>query len=257
MQIQKMKAARGWIWVKQGYQLIMLSPMLSIITALIAAVCIFMALMVPQIGPPLAILLMPVLIAGYMRVCRALEEHEEVELAQLFSAFNKNPMRLAALGGLLTGGLLIASMVMMAVGGTALATLMESVKSANDPQLLMEAMWTAGSGVSLSLLLGFVLTFALMLAFQYAPMLVFFSDLSPFSAMRASLVGTFRNIGAYTVYSLIMQVVALVLSILPFNLGLIFLLPLGFTSLYVSYRNIFPFADEIAANEPVAPTQEV
>jgi uncharacterized membrane protein len=192
-----------------------------------------------------------------MRVCRALEEHEEVELAQLFSAFNKNPMRLAALGGLLTGGLLIASMLMMAVGGTALATLMESVKSANDPQLLIETMWTAGSGVTLSLLVGFVLTFALMLAFQYAPMLVFFSDLTPFAAMQASLVGTFRNIGAYTVYSLIMQVVALVLSILPFNLGLIFLLPLGFTSLYVSYRNIFPFADEIAASESAAPTQEV
>jgi len=52
-----------------------------------------------------------------------------------------------------------------------------------------------------------------------------------------------------------MQTIALVLSFLPFNLGMIVLLPLGFSSLYVGYRNIFPFPDEIitshaAANEP-------
>jgi len=84
-------------------------------------------------------------------------------------------------------------------------------------------------------------------------MLVFFNDMQPFAALRASLSGSWRNIIPYTVYSLIMQVVAVALSILPFNIGLIVLLPLGITSLYVSYRNIFPFADEIAASQHVAP----
>jgi uncharacterized membrane protein len=56
---------------------------------------------------------------------------------------------------------------------------------------------------------------------------------------------------------MIMQVVALVLSILPFNMGLIVLLPLGLTSLYVSYRNIFPFAHELAASSPVSQDPEV
>jgi len=105
--------------------------------------------------------------------------------------------------------------------------------------------------VAFSLLVGFALMCVLMLAFQYAPMLVFFNDVPPFAAMRASLSGSLRNIIPYTVYSLIMQVIALGLSLLPFNLGLIVLLPLGLTSLYVSYRNIFPFAHELAATEPV------
>jgi uncharacterized membrane protein len=54
-----------------------------------------------------------------------------------------------------------------------------------------------------------------------------------------------------------MQVVALVLSMLPFNIGLILLLPLGLTSLYVSYRNIFPFAHELAASDPVSKNPEI
>ena len=250
MEIKKLNAARGWIWVKQGYQLIMRNPLLSITLALIGALSMFAALKVPLFGPLLAVLLLPALMAGYMRVCRALEEGEEVELTHLFAGFKKNAARLIALGGFTMLGLLLASAAMIFIGGEALTTLMENVKYANDPQMLADAMWAAGSGVAFSLMVGFTLLLVLILALQYAPMLVFFNDVPPFAALRASLSGTLRNLMPYTVYSLIMQVIALVLSILPFNIGLIMLLPLGFTSLYVSYRNIFPFAGEIPSTQP-------
>jgi len=258
MEIKKLNAARGWIWVKQGYQLIMRNPLLSITLALIGALSMFVALKVPLFGPLLAVLMMPVLMAGYMRVCRALEEEEEVELTHLFAGLKKNAARLIALGSFTVLGLLIASAAMMFIGGEALTTLLEDFQSTSDPQLLAEALRAAGSGVALSLLVGFTLTIVLILALQYAPMLVFFNDMPPFAALRASLSGTLRNLIPYTVYSLIMQVIALVLSMLPFNIGLIMLLPLGFTSLYVSYRNIFPFAGEIqSANNAFTPDKGV
>ena len=247
MEIKKMNAARGWTWVKQGYQLIMRNPLLSITLALSGTIIMFLALKIPLFGPLLAVLLMPVLMAGYMRVCRALEEDEEVELAQLFAGLKTHTSSLIALGGFTLLGLLIASMAMIFVGGEALSKLLEVFQSTNDPQILVNAMSSAGSGVSSGLMLGFVLVFMLMMAFQYAPMLVFFSDVPAFAALRASLSGSLRNIIPYTVYSIIIQAIGLVLSMLPFGIGLIFLLPLGLTSLYVSYRNIFPFEDEIAA----------
>jgi uncharacterized membrane protein len=257
MEIKKQSAARGWIWVKQGYQLIMISPLMAITFALIGMLVMFAALKMPVIGPLLAVLLMPVVMAGYMRVCRALEEEEELELSHLFEGFKKHAARLVTLGGFSVLGLLGASATMVFIGGDALATLLESFKSANDPQMLVDAMWTAGTGVAFSLMVGFTLVFVLMLALQYAPMLVFFNDVPPVAAMRASLTGSLRNIIPYTVYSMIMQLVALILSILPFNIGLIVLLPLGLTSLYVSYRNIFPFAHELAASAPVSQNPEV
>jgi len=256
MEIRKLNAARGWTWVKQGYQLIMHNPLLSVPLALIGALVMFVAFKVPVIGPLLVILLMPVVMGGYMRVCRALEEEEEIELAHLFEGFQKHSTRLVALGGFALLGMMVGSIAMIVIGGEALTTLLENVQSTNDPQMLIDAMWAAGSGVAFSLIIGFTLMCVLMLAFQYAPMLVFFNGLQPFAALRASLSGSLRNLIPYTVYSLIMQVVALVLSMLPFNIGLIVLLPLGLASLYVSYRNIFPFADEVATSQPAAPGTE-
>ena len=257
MEIKKLNAARGWTWVKQGYQLIMRNPLMSVTLALIAALFMFTALKMPVLGPLLAVLLIPVVMAGYMRVCRALEEDEAVELKHLFEGFRKHTAHLAALGGFLMLGMLLSSMAMVMVGGDALRALLENVNSASDPQMLMNAMMTGGSGVAFSLMVGFFLVCVLMLAFQYAPMLVFFNDLKPVDAVRASLFGSLRNLIPYIVYNVILQVIAAVLSILPFNIGLIVLLPLGLTSLYVSYRNIFPFAHELAAIEPVPNNQEI
>lgn len=250
MEIKRLNAVRGWIWVKQGYQLIMCNPLMSITMALMGALTLFLSLKVPLFGPLLVLLLMPILIAGYARACRALEEDEPVELVQMFAGFEKHTARLAALGSFLLVGMVIASMAMILTGGEALQALLENAKAANNPQMLVDAMWTAGSGVAFSVMLGFALMFVLMLAFQYAPMLVFFSDVPPFAAMRASLSGSLRNLVPYTVYSLIMQAIAITLSMLPYGIGLIVLLPLGFTSLYVSYRNIFPFPDEVIAMTP-------
>ncbi|MBU1425461.1 MAG: hypothetical protein KKH12_01775 [Gammaproteobacteria bacterium] len=257
MEIQKLNAARGWTWVKQGYQLIMRNPLMSVTLALICALALFTALRMPVLGPLLAVLLIPIVIAGYMRVCRALEEEEEIELTHLFEGFQKYAARLAALGGFLILGMLFSSMAMVMAGGEALRTLLENVNTANDPQLLIAAMMTPGSGVTFSLLVGIALVCLLMLAFQYAPMLVFFNDMQPIDAMRTSLSGSLRNLVPYTVYNIILQVVALALGILPYNIGMIVLLPLGLTSLYVSYRNIFPFAHELAAIEPVPNNQEI
>ena len=248
MEIRKLNAARGWTWVKQGWQLIMHNPLLAISLALTGGLGMILAFAIPLFGPLVALLLLPVLMAGYMRVCRALEENEEIELTQLFAGFRTHAAPLISLGGFMLLGLLIASMLVIFIGGDALTTLLEDFRNANDPQMLANAMWTAGSGVALGLMVGVALMFALMLAVQYAPMLVYFSDVPPVAALRASFMGSLRNIVPYTLYSLIMQVLALALGIIPFGLGLIVLLPLGLTSLYVSYRNIFPFPDEL---EPI------
>jgi uncharacterized membrane protein len=238
-----LNAARGWVWIKQGYQLILRNPMLSISTSLVGALGIFIALLVPLFGPLLAVLLMPILLAGYMRICRALEEEEEVELAHLFAGFKQHTTSLVSLGAFLMLGLLLVSAIMMYIGGDAFAKIMEEVQATENPQVLMEAISTAGSGVAFAFLLGFSLVLLLIVAWQYAPILVFFSGVSPVIALRASFTGTMRNILPYTVYSLIMQVLALMLGILPFGIGMLVLLPLGLTSLYVSYRNIFPWLD--------------
>ncbi|GAB1232575.1 BPSS1780 family membrane protein [Ferrigenium sp. UT4] len=244
MEIRKLNAVRGWLWIRHAYQLLLRNPLLGISGALASTLVVFVVLLLPLLGPLLAIALLPIMLAGYMRLCRALEENEPADLSLLLAGFRQHTRSLITLGAMLMLGMFFISTLMVFVGGAGFASVMEQVHGAQDMQVLVEALNNADSQVALALLLGFSLLLVLVVAWQYAPILVFFSGISPWLALQASFLGTLRNIIPYTVYSLIMQLVAVVLGILPYGLGMILLLPLGLVSLYVSYRNIFPWLDE-------------
>ncbi len=244
MEIRKLNAARGWLWIQHGGQLLLRNPLLGISGALASVLVVFVALMLPLFGPLLAIGLLPVMLAGYMRLCRALEENESADLSLLIAGFKQHTRSLITLGAILMLGVILISSLMMFVGGAGFSALMEQVHGAQDAQVMLDALSSADSQVSLAILLGLSLLLVLIVAWQYAPILVFFSGIAPWRALQASLLGTLRNVIPYTIYSVIMQLLAMVLGILPFGLGLILLLPLSLASLYVSYRNIFPWLDQ-------------
>ena len=244
MEIRKLNAARGWLWISHSIQLLQRNPMFGIGGALGSMLVVLIALTLPLFGPLIAVALLPVMLAGYMRLCRALEQNESADLSLLLAGFKQHTRSLVALGAFLMLGMFFISALMVFVGGDSFSALMEQVHGAQDVQVLMDALAGADSQVSLAILLGFSLMLVLIAAWQYAPILVFFSGIPPWLALQASFLGTLRNILPYTVYSLIMQVLAMLLGILPFGLGMLVLLPLGLASLYVSYRNIFPWLDE-------------
>ncbi|MEW5903028.1 MAG: BPSS1780 family membrane protein [Pseudomonadota bacterium] len=255
-EIRKMTAGRGWTWVKQGFQLLMRNPLLGISAAMLSVLVVIAGLMVPIFGPLVAMALMPIMLAGYMRICRALEENEKVAPTLLLAGFKRYTSGLVTLGAFLMLGMLFASTVMATIGGAPFAEMMEKMHGTEDAQLLMQAISAGDSRISLAVLLGLTLMLLIVVAWQYAPILVFFHGVSPWFALRASFAGTLRNVIPYTVYSLIMQGITMVLGILPWGIGMLLLLPLGLTSLYVSYRNIFPWLDEPAPQEAATATED-
>ena len=174
-----------------------------------------------------------------MRACRSLEYHEKVEPRHIFAGFESMTRQLVSIGGMLLLGIVIVSMLTAAMGGSELNAILESFQTRQDQAALVEALMAPGSAVQLSLLAGLALFFVLMLAFQFAPMLVFFDRLTPMEALKTSTRASIRNIVPFSVYSLLMQLIAFALSVIPLSLGWIVLLPLGLTSMYVAYRDIF------------------
>jgi uncharacterized membrane protein len=239
MEIQKVPASHGLLWIKHGYRLIMRSPLHAVSLTMVFALGLMLAMLIPVGGLMLAILLMPVLMAGYMRVCRALEYSESVTPRYIFAGFEKRTAQLVSVGGMLLVGMLAVSMVTVMMGGDALNSLLTDIQKQQDSRALMEAMMAPDSGVLPSLLTGLILMFVLMLALQYAPMLVFFDQVPPMEAASLSIRGSLRNIIPLLVYIMLMQLLAFVLGAIPLNLGLFILLPIGLTSMYVSYRDIF------------------
>jgi uncharacterized membrane protein len=244
MEPQRLKARQGWEWIKQGYALFIKAPLLWIVLLFICVIAAVVLSSVPVVGEPLVSLLMPAILVGLMAGCRALSQDEELELAHLFSGFKQHTSQLVTLGGISLVGQFLIFGAMMMVGGATLVGILMSGQPDTDPNVLMQAVAGAGFAV----LLGIVLFGLLMMAMQFAPMLVFFNNVPPVQAMKLSLRAFLHNIGPMLVYGITFLFLAILAS-LPMMLGWLVLLPLVFTSLYASYCDIFPPVKE-ASNTP-------
>lgn len=252
MEVKQLVAAHGWAWIKQSYALFMKAPLLWLVL-LIIAFCAAIALSnVPVVGEPLVSLLMPVLLAGLMSGVRDVQQGEELELAHLFKGFQHNTTQLVTLGGIALVGQFVIFGVMLMIGGGTLVTVLMSSEPVTDPNVMNEAI----AGAGFAAIVGALLFSTLMMAMQFAPMLVYFNDMAPVAALKLSLRAFLNNLAAMLVYSVTLAALA-VLASLPVFLGWLVLLPVVLISLFVSYRDIFQ-AIEIppAAVVAVAPHDE-
>ncbi len=248
MDVKKCKPLQGWMWVKQGYALFMKSPLLWIVLLLICLVAAIACSSVPIVGEPLVSLLMPVVLVGLMAGCRALQQDDELELAHLLSGFHRHTTRLVSLGGIALVSQFLIFGVMMLVGGATLVGILMNGQTDPDPTVVIQAV----AGAGLAVLIGITLFSILLMAMQFAPLLVYFDDVEPLQAMKLSLRAFMNNIGAMLVYGMTFALLAILASI-PMMLGWLILLPLVFTTLYASYTDIFS-----ATPEPeLSPRQDI
>lgn len=252
MEPRRLQSRQGWEWIKQGYALFIKAPLIWIVLLFIWFAAALVISSVPIIGAPLVSLLTPVIWAGLMVGCRALDQNEELELSHLFSGFKQHTSQLITLGGItLVGQFLILGLMMLAGGATLVGVLM-SGQPETDPNVMLQAL----TGASFAMLIGIVLFFLLMMAMWFAPMLVYFRNVPPVQAIKLSLRAIFHNIGPMLVYDVTFLFLA-ILATLPMGLGWLVLLPLIYTSSYTSYSDIFPPIKESgnASPEPGAGVQ--
>lgn len=242
MEAQRLQAGRGWEWIKQGYALFMKAPLLWAVLMMICLVAIIVLAMIPILGEPLVTLIMPVVVVGLMAGCRALHNGEELELPHLLSGLQKHAAQLITLGGitLIAQYLILGAMIL--VGGGALVTILMSSTDVTDPNIILKAV----AGAGLSVLVGIGLFSVLLMATQFAPMIVYFNNAPPVAAMKLSFKAFTTNIMPMLVYGITFVFLAILAS-LPMFLGWLILLPVMFTSVYAAYIDIFPPIKDAAA----------
>ncbi len=236
---RRVAAAQGWRWITAGFQLYGKNPLIWIVFFLIYMVfSLVLAFAIPVIGAVASALLDPILIAGFMAGCRALELDEELELGHLMAGFRANAGQLAAVGGFYLAGKMLLIVAAMGVAGITIGPMPEvdfTALESMDPaqlQLLARHFMIMGAAL-LSLLI------PLLMAFWFAPALILFDHMTAKQAMRLSFTACLRNIWPFTVYGLAGGLLFL-LGALPFGLGLLAVIPVLFgTSIYTAYRDIF------------------
>jgi uncharacterized membrane protein len=94
------------------------------------------------------------------------------------------------------------------------------------------------SAMMLPILIAMGLLVPVLMAYWFAPVLASLNNLSAIDAMKLSFFACVKNFIPFFLYSVIFMVL-LVAALIPAGLGLIIVMPLLMTSLYVSYVDVF------------------
>lgn len=244
MEARSVSAAQGWAWIVSGARLFRKSPAQWVGVLALLYVALKVVNYVPIVAL-IAVLLMPVFLAGLMDGCRSLAEGRRLEFTHLLSGFRKNAAHLVTLGGVYLVGNLLILMIVARIGGEAFTLIAETLtrNTTLAPEQAGE-MQAAAASVTQAALVGAVLSIPLLMAIWFAPLLTFFNDVRPLPALKSSFVACLRNVLPLSVYGLV--VFAALVLLVPFglklglyDLGLWLVAPVLVPSIYASYRDIY------------------
>lgn len=238
-------AGRGASWWGKGWRLFTASPWVWLaITILFLAIIIGLAI-IPLLGQIASMLLHPVLGAGVILGCRALDRGGELTVGHLFAGFNDKLVPLVILALLYFAGWLVIWVVAVAliVGAIGVGSV-TALLSGDALQAGVAMIAAIGITAIVVLLVAALLAVPLLMAYWFAPALIVLRGDEPLAAMKTSFNACLRNIPPFLVYGLLGVVFALAASI-PLALGWFVLAPVYAASVYASYIDIF--------GEPVTP----
>lgn len=218
-------------WLRQGWALFMDNPGVWIGTSVLLLV-ILIAISIPPLFGQIAVhLLLPIFAAGLLRLCRHQADGGEAQIADLFAGFKHNAGQLVIVGGIYTAGVFGIALIafMLISGGVIGGTITGRVPGVGGFSF---------GGMMLAGLLVVVLSVPVIMATWFAPALVFFHDMQPVPAMKASFEAGAKNWVPMAVFGIIL-IIAGFFAMLPLGLGLLVLVPILTGAVYASYRDIF------------------
>lgn len=254
MEPRAVSPGHGWTWIVRGFGLFRRSPgmWLGVVLLLFVASTLFLGSVAFGI---VFLLLMPVFVAGLMDGCRALEYGERLQPGHLLSGFRHNGAQLVTIGGVWLVGNFAIMMLVLEIGGEAIVAMQKFMPKGTPPADITPEMREAARDVMQAWAIGMALSVPLVMAVIYAPLLVFFDNLKPWAAMKASFAAALRNLLPLFVFGALIFVGIVIatpfsIALRRYDLALWMLAPVVLPALYASYRDIFPAG---AAEAPVPP----
>jgi hypothetical protein len=263
MQIRRVRAGHGWLWVRRSVEMFARSPLTWTVLNLLLLSIGSVLTWIPVIGGLLFALLTPVFAGGLMLGCRDVNAGMRLQPAHLFAGFQRNAAALVSVGGVYVVGQIVVMGLLMAIGGAELQALVASAMGEQPaPAPSPTPSPTVGDRVMAAVLVAGALFVPLAMAVWFAPVLAVLDGLRASQAIKLSLQGCLRNLAAVVVYALAMGALLLgllfavrtLLGFVPRSLGFVrepvamlmmtFWVSLTLISAYIGYRDIF--ADDLA-----------
>ena len=226
-------------WWSDAWRLFVAAPGIWIVIMLLYGAILIGLSVIPLLGQIASTLLQPVLFAGLVLGCRAVDRGGELKVSHLFAGFEHNPAPLIVLGLIYFAGWFVVACVavvlmIMVIGAGTLGALL----SGDAVQTGVALLSVMSLGAIVVLLVAALFVVPLMMAIWFAPALVVLRGDEPLTAMRTSFRASIRNIPPFLVYGLIGLLFCLVACI-PLFLGLLVFMPVASATIYTSYKDIF------------------
>lgn len=241
----------GWVWVRQGIRTFWKQPLALTGLFFLFMAWVSVASMVPVVGNVLALVLLPAMTLGLMAATAVAEQGKFPMPGILLVAFRSGQAGvkdMLMLGGLYAVGFIAVMGISTLLDGGLFAGVYLmgapiTPDKVNSPAF-QSAMWLA-----------MVLYIPLSMMFWHAPALLHWQGVPPVKSLFFSLVACWRNVGAFTVYTLawmgvflsVGMVVLFVVSLIG-EQGLaesvitpvaLLMAAMFFTSVYFSVRDCF------------------
>lgn len=221
-------------WLRQGWALFVVNPGLWIALTIVLFVALLVLLFglsfVRLLGPLVILLLGPMLGAGMLLACRKVADGETPGIPDLFAGIRHNTGDLLRLGVLFMAAMLLILAIVVVLGSGSLAGGLKMGQAVG--------IGLAFGGLIFAALLSLALLVPLFMAILFAPALVFFNNMPPVEALKASFNACQKNALPCLAYGLIAMALTL-FAALPVFLGFLVLIPVLSGSVYASYRDIF------------------
>lgn len=218
-------------WLRQGWAVFLDDPILWLAVAAVSLIGMLVVALVPGVGSLAIHLFLPIVVAGWLQLCRRRAVGDQPTFADLFIGFKRRSSDLLLVGVFYVVGLALVGAVTAGIGASGFF--------AGFALGRLAGLGVAFGALLLSGLLAIVLFVPVIMAVWFAPALVFFHHMPALAAMKASFGAVARNWLAMLVYALILAVLAF-FAVLPMGLGFLVLLPVFAGTLYASYRDVFP-----------------
>ncbi|MEW6132569.1 MAG: BPSS1780 family membrane protein [Pseudomonadota bacterium] len=229
---RRVPARAGIDWVTGAFRLFIKSPLM-----LGAATAVFLGLLlilqfIPYAGAGLSEIVTPLIVAGFMRAFRSIDEGSEPELPQLAAGFRSHAAPLATVGAIYLG-LLLAILSLMKFLGLDYQAMLQAMQQGATPEQLAHDL----EGKAHIMLLGPALAIPAVAATWYAPALVLFGNAGPLQAMGLSLKACARNWLALLVNGVAL-IPLLLLAMIPV-VGMLVAVPVMLGTAYLGYQAMF------------------
>ena len=242
---QKVSAGRAWAWMVSGFRSFRQDPLAWVLLTLLSIVIMFGLAVIPFLGFIGVYVLMPLLTGGIMKGCAAQQGGQSLEVKHLFAGFEEHGAKLAMLGGLILGSVLLLSVAFFIIAilvALALGVGLEMLSATFDGDV--SGLGAAGAVpiiILVLLLFGlmFVVMTGMMMAFWFAPALIVMHDLEVMESVRLSFKGCLRNWVPVLLVEPLLWMLATVPILLTFGLAYFVFVPVVMASVYYGYREIF------------------